>query len=176
MHHFLRKTVKKKLSLVLMASIAVLLSLAKVEIPFPLVPFLKFDLAEVPSILTLLIFGFKEALIVSIIHFSILLFVGSFTPIGPLMKWIAVVSTILGAFLVRRKHVEVLSAMVVRSVFMVILNIVVLLTIFPGLLFYPLEVMCVFVALFNSLHVLLDYFLSYPLYIRLRELIEETKI
>src|SRR5579884_2511038 len=66
-----------------LASVAALLSLSSLSIPFPLLPFLRFDLAEVPDILSFMLLNLHS----------------SFDPIiGPTMKFMAVFATMLGLY------------------------------------------------------------------------------
>ncbi len=63
---------------------------------FPLVPYLQFDLGEVAIILAFFIFGPAPALVSSVVEFGGLMVFGQQIPIGPLLKLIALVSTVAG--------------------------------------------------------------------------------
>jgi len=76
-------------------AMAGMLSLIKAEIPFPLLPYLKFDLAEIPDILAFMIMGPLGGMVTSTIHWLILTFRAGFI-LGPFLKYAAVASTILG--------------------------------------------------------------------------------
>lgn len=81
----------------LLASTAIIISLLRLRLPYPLLPFLSFDLAEIPSVLALLILDFKSALTVAIVHWLTLNLGRPFhVLIGPLMKLIAVVAMLVG--------------------------------------------------------------------------------
>jgi riboflavin transporter FmnP len=82
-----------------LASVAALLSLSSLSIPFPLLPFLRFDLAEVPDILSFMLLGPSGGMTVTLIHWMLLNLHSSFDPIiGPTMKFMAVFATMLGLY------------------------------------------------------------------------------
>jgi riboflavin transporter FmnP len=66
---------------------------------FPLLPFLKFDPAEFFSILAFLVFGPVPAIITAIVHWTFLTATGNGGPLGPAVKFAAVLSTICGLWL-----------------------------------------------------------------------------
>ena len=95
---------KNRLSLLVacssfMAGLAALLAILPLSFSFPLIPYLKFDLAEIPIILAFLLLGPKAGAISSIVYWLVLLLVGSYTPLGPTMKFIAVGMLVLGFWL-----------------------------------------------------------------------------
>lgn len=63
---------------------------------YPLIPYLQFDLGEVAIILAFFIFGPVPALVSSLVEFGGLMVFGQQIPIGPLLKLIALVSTVAG--------------------------------------------------------------------------------
>ena len=63
---------------------------------FPLIPYLQFDLGEVAIILAFFIFGPAPALVSSFVEFAGLMAFGQQVPVGPLLKLIALVSTVVG--------------------------------------------------------------------------------
>ncbi len=67
--------------------------------PFPLLPFLEFDLAEVPDTLAFMILGPKGGLISAGVHCLILYILGSFTIFSPAMKLFAELSMFAGIYL-----------------------------------------------------------------------------
>jgi len=71
---------------------------AGIQPPFPILPFLKFDPAELFSVLAFLIFGPVAGLITATVHW-IFLTVNASTPLGPSVKFAAVLSTLLGLWL-----------------------------------------------------------------------------
>jgi riboflavin transporter FmnP len=66
---------------------------------FPLLTFLKFDPAELFSVLAFLVFGPIPALVTATVHWIFLTANGIDTPLGPAVKFAAVLSTLLGLWL-----------------------------------------------------------------------------
>ncbi|RLE89888.1 MAG: hypothetical protein DRJ49_01605 [Thermoprotei archaeon] len=148
----------------LLASMAILFTLAKLQVPYPLIPFLKFDLAEIPSVLALLACNLYSAIAVAIIHFLFLNFRGEFVPIGPFMKLLAVLSTILGLRLVRSyikkngmlSYLVIIVPMLTRVLVMELANVLTLIFLLPYLLqFLDLKMYIIHVAIFNAIHTIL---------------------
>ena len=156
-----------------MASIALLLSIARIEIPFYPLIYLKFDFAEIPSVLTFLLVGAKWGYLCALVHYAGLL-ARSGDPLGPTMKFLAVSSMLLGMQL-SSSHSKLSLALgaLVRIVAMSLANMLVIGFLFPswipaiqGLLKTAglevegwNEVMCVTLMLtgvFNALHTLLS--------------------
>ncbi len=81
------------------AALAALLTLAKAEIPFPLIPYLKIDFAEIPIMIAFFLFGPPAAVVSSVIQWLFLNVQGSFAPLGPFLKFGAVISTLGGFWL-----------------------------------------------------------------------------
>ncbi|MEM0443926.1 MAG: hypothetical protein QXJ73_07195 [Candidatus Caldarchaeum sp.] len=85
------------------AALAYVMGLAPASIPFPLLPFLRFDLAEIPDLLSFIIFGWKYGLMTAFAHWYGLLVTaqGVFAPppVPQLMKLTAVLATFLGVYL-----------------------------------------------------------------------------
>ena len=79
------------------AALAALLTLAKAEIPFPLIPYLQIDFAEIPIMIAFFLFGPPAAAVSAVIYVLFLNVQGSFAPLGPLLKFGAVIS-MLGGF------------------------------------------------------------------------------
>jgi len=177
----------------LMGALAVILTLSGIEIPFPPLPYLKFDLAEIPSILTLGIFDLWSALAVATIHF-IALSVFRGWILGPFMKYIAVVSTILGLYIgfrivkrgaLRSFIIGLFLAFFIRCLSMSIANYIVLKFISPSFFDYGVQclshflrinltkgvgamgLIILFTSIFNILHTILS---ALPLYIINKEL------
>ena len=87
-----------------LACLAALLAILPLSFSYPVIPYLKFDLAEIPVVLALLLIGPEAGAVSSITYWLMLLLVGSFsplsfTPLGPTMKFAATGSTILGLWL-----------------------------------------------------------------------------
>ncbi|GBC70443.1 Riboflavin transporter FmnP [Candidatus Calditenuaceae archaeon HR02] len=76
--------------------LAFTLGLLPLSFPFPPLPYLRLDIAEIPSFIAMLMFGPAVGLISATSHFIALLMFGEWTPIGPLMKFMAVSSSLLG--------------------------------------------------------------------------------
>lgn len=69
---------------------------ASMQPPFPLIPFLKFDPAELFSVLAFLIFGPIPALITATVHWIFLTATGTSGPLGPAVKFTSVLSMLGG--------------------------------------------------------------------------------
>jgi riboflavin transporter FmnP len=78
------------------AALAALLTLARAEVPFPLVPYLKIDFSEIPIVIAFFLFGPLSATITATIQWMFLNVQGTDAPLGPAIKLIAVLSTLLG--------------------------------------------------------------------------------
>lgn len=79
------------------SALAALLTLSRAAIPFPLVPYLQIDFAELPIYIAFFLFGPVAAIITELVHWLFLNITGSDAPLGPAIKLIAVLST-LGGF------------------------------------------------------------------------------
>jgi riboflavin transporter FmnP len=83
-----------------LAALASVISLVGLTFPFPLLPFLQFDPAEIPDMISFYLLGPTGGLSVTLVHWIILDFHGSFDPvIGPTMKFMAVFATMAGVYL-----------------------------------------------------------------------------
>lgn len=115
----------------LCAGLAIFLTVYKVVFAFPILPYLKFELAEIPVVLAFLVAGPFSGLLSSVIYWIILTMVGEWTPIGPLMKFSAVAPTILGLWagfvLSRRirKNPGILLSMTLGTILAVVARIIV---------------------------------------------------
>jgi riboflavin transporter FmnP len=121
------------------------MTLYKVVFAFPIIPYLKFELAEIPVVIAFLLAGPFSGLLSSVIYWVILTLVGEWTPIGPAMKFLAVAPTILGLWagfaLSRRLRknpsiafsmiMGIVLAMVARVVATSLMNLLVLWWLFP---------------------------------------------
>jgi riboflavin transporter FmnP len=79
------------------AALAALLTLAKASVPFPLMPYLQIDFSEIPILVAFFLFGPVAATISAVIQWMFLNVQGSDAPLGPAIKFIAIMST-LGGF------------------------------------------------------------------------------
>ena len=82
-----------------LAALSTVVFPARIQPGFPLLPFLKFDPAELFSILAFLIFGPVPAIITAIVHWLFLTATGVDTPLGPAVKFASVLSTLFGLWL-----------------------------------------------------------------------------
>jgi riboflavin transporter FmnP len=105
-------------------ALAALITLAApptIQPPFPILFYLKFDVAEVIDMSAFLIFGPLAGLLTAILHVSILTIApGSGGPFGPSLKFFGVISSYVGLWLTRKlgRH-----SLFKTSVFMVSLSI-----------------------------------------------------
>ena len=72
---------------------------ARIQLAFPILPFLLFDPAEIFSVLAFLIFGPIPAIITAMVHWLFLTTTGTGAPLGPAVKFAAVLSTLFGLWL-----------------------------------------------------------------------------
>jgi riboflavin transporter FmnP len=84
-----------------LAALSTVILPARIQPSFPIMPFLRFDPAEVFSVLALLIFGPVSAIIAATVHwiFLTLTSTGSTAFLGPAVKFASVLSTLLGLWL-----------------------------------------------------------------------------
>jgi len=126
------------------AALAAVLTLARAAVQYPPIPYLQIDFAEIPIMMSFFLFGPVAAVITEVIHWLFLNATGSDVPLGPAIKIVAVLSTLLGFWLGslayrrlgRGGSVVALSMMfgvatLLRVVTMTVANYVVLLYIGP---------------------------------------------
>ncbi len=128
------------------AALAAILALAKAAVPFPLIPYLQIDFSEIPIVIAFFMFGPLAGAIASVIQWIFLNFTGGDAPLGPAIKFVAVISTLGGFWLgngiyrrvrgnTTRPTLAVLMALgsgiLSRVVAMTIVNYVVLLYVGP---------------------------------------------
>ena len=77
-------------------ALAAVLAVLPLSFPFPIIPYLKFDLAEIPVVVAFLGFGPLPGAISALTYWGVLTLVGEFTPLGPAMKFLAVGAMLLG--------------------------------------------------------------------------------
>lgn len=114
----------------MMASLVVASSLLRLEIPFYPLTYLKFDIAEIPSVMAFLLAGPCWGYLCALVHFLGLVARGG-DPLGASMKLAAVASMLLGLQLSRRRKVAVALSMGIRSATMSAANFLVLSFLFP---------------------------------------------
>ncbi|MBS7641020.1 MAG: hypothetical protein QXJ19_02160 [Candidatus Bathyarchaeia archaeon] len=83
---------------VVFSALAISLTFSRAEIPFPLLPYLKFDFAEIPVMLALLLGGLAPGLATAVIHWIGLSMARGWV-LGPLMKFLAVAPMVVGFWL-----------------------------------------------------------------------------
>lgn len=166
-----------------LGALAIVAGFLPFSFPFPIIPYLRYDLAEIPVFVALLAAGPAVAFSTATAYFLVLLAVGEFTPIGPIMKYCAVLSTLagvwLGSKLLKGRGVRaflvtsgVLGA-ILRVVVMTVMNYVVIVILFPEFLSFAastvqtttglysndlvgqLLLVLTFTAVFNASHVVL---------------------
>ncbi len=79
-----------------LAALSTVVIPARIQPSFPIMPFLRFDPAELFSVLAFLIFGPVAAIIAATVHWIFLTATGTTSPLGPAVKFVAVLSTLLG--------------------------------------------------------------------------------
>lgn len=139
-----------------MAAFALLLAVLPLSFPFPPIPYLRFDPAEIPVFTALLAFGPAVGMLSAIIYYIVLLVVGEFSPIGPTLKFLAVAPSLLGFYLAgklvssRGFKTMVVSGAVSASVLRVLVttaaNYVVLVVMFPEFLNFAAMTLSAFIG------------------------------
>lgn len=128
---------------IVFSALAIVLTFSRAEIPYPLLPYLKFDFAEIPVMLALLLGGLIPGLTTGVIHW-IGLSIARGWVLGPLMKFLAVAPMVLGFWLGIRIHkrkwtkrsvaTAFLLGIIIRVIVCAITNTIVLLFIAPEFL------------------------------------------
>ncbi len=169
----------------IMGAFATILSLMKIEIPFPILIYLKIDFAEIPVFLTYFLCNTRFSIVSSLLHF-LGLFLRTGDILGPSMKMIAEVSNLIGLFigsLIKKKDIkyEALTGILFRTVAMTAINIPILTVLFPAYLdfskslleqvgfklvssFHILFYTLLLIAIYNVLNSLLSIIISYIIY------------
>jgi riboflavin transporter FmnP len=81
------------------AALAAVLTLARAAVQYPPIPYLQIDFAEIPIMISFFLFGPLAAVVAEVIHWLFLNVTGSDAPLGPAIKIVAVLSTLLGFWL-----------------------------------------------------------------------------
>jgi len=157
-----RKSVFIAGTAILGATVAVLdwtFKTAGLKIPFPLLPFLKFDVLGIPMLLSYFLFGFLSGSITSVVAW---LSISPRDPFSGFMKFLAEFSTIIGVYLVlwsrrpistRWKVFSMISGILMRVMVMVIANVL-LLPIFMSSYYQTYTAVIVLVPLFSIFNVI----------------------
>ena len=83
-----------------MAALASAFGFLRLAFPYPLMPFLKFDLAEIPDTISFILLGPSGGLTTALTHWFVLNMKSSSVPVvGPLMKLLAISSMMLGLYI-----------------------------------------------------------------------------
>jgi len=82
-----------------LAALSTVIVPARIQPAFPVMPFLRFDPAELFSVLAFLIFGPMPAMIAAIVHWIFLSATSATGPLGPSVKLAAVLSTLFGLWM-----------------------------------------------------------------------------
>jgi riboflavin transporter FmnP len=178
-----------------LAALSTVIIPANIQLAFPIMPFLKFDPAEIFSVLAFLIFGPVAAVITAVVHwFFLMLTLTSSSPIGPSVKLTSVLSTIFGLWLGGRLYKRIAGgnphislalgfmlvfAVLVRTGLLLVVNYFV----FTFFYYYyspmpftwqVLMVMLFYTSIFNGLHavfsVLVPYTIFTPLSLKIPEI------
>ena len=158
----------------LLAAIAIVITVSGLSTLIRMPPpfsYLIFDFAEIPVLIAYMTYGLRIGVFVETIHFLFLMLRGEFIPIGPLMKYAAVISTMLGFHLGTKfklnEYVCVLFASVFRALIMCFFNVIVMLMFFRDFLskigsslIIGLGITLVATFIYNIIHVV---FFDYPL-------------
>jgi riboflavin transporter FmnP len=128
------------------AGLAVYMTVYKLVFAFPVLPYLKFEVAEVPVVVAFFSAGPLYGLISAAIYWAVLTLVGEWTPLGPAMKFLAVAPMLLGLWAGSTIHRRLLNgkwgmrgffalslptAIVLRVIVCSLTNFVVLWCLFP---------------------------------------------
>ncbi len=172
-----------------LGALAALLATLPLYLHFPIIPYLRFEAAEIPIVFAFLLLGPEPAFLSSVIYWIVLLLVGEFTPIGPTMKFVAVFTMLLGLWAGFRVHKSPKAGLLIgsclgclfRVLAMSIFNYVIVVIMFPefieiaaasisaflgtGFLSYvpALIAILTFTAIFNILHVIISITPAYLL-------------
>jgi riboflavin transporter FmnP len=174
-------------------TMAVVVRILGIKLPFPPIPYLTFEFAEIPIILGFLFYGPAVGLVSVFSYWIILNVVGSFVPIGPAMAFAASLSTICGIWVGLKaagrlgfsKDLAITLGFIIGSTFRIIVmsffNYIVLCVLMPsffdfaskslstflGVSFssqvYALTLIFIFTAIFNIIQVAIIFVPSLPI-------------
>lgn len=146
--------------------------IAGLKIPFPLLPFLKFDVLGIPMLLSYFLFGFSSGFITSMVAW---LSIASRDPFSGFMKFLAEFSTIIGVYFVLRtrrpssywwKGIAIISGILVRVVVMAVANILLLPIFMPAVYktYTAVIVLVPLMSIFNAVQGVLSVFGGFLFY------------
>lgn len=90
-----RKSIVVSVSAVF-GALSALLAMLPLSFAFPPIPYLKFDVAEIPVVTAFLALGPVPGAVSAVTYWLVLNFFGEWAPIGPAMKFLAVASMLAG--------------------------------------------------------------------------------
>ena len=169
-------------------ALAVTLNLARglTTFPFPVLTYLKIELAEIPIVTAYLISGPAASVAAALIYWLALNVFGEFVPLGPAMKLAAVASTLAGIHAARKtlpntRHrlaADLACAAALRTLTMTLINYLILTWLFPEWLGYaeqllrvaglagaapPLAIIMALTAAYNTIHAAISLGLAYTI-------------
>ncbi|MFP3261333.1 MAG: hypothetical protein RXP28_00560 [Nitrososphaeria archaeon] len=170
---------KKELAITaVFSAAAVIFEALPIKIPFPLLSYLTFDIAEIPVFFLLFYNGIESALAGSLLLAIVLMGLGSFVPIGPVFKFLAVASGIAGAAPLYKKSLigSFITSTLFRVAVMTFANYVLIEFYMPGFLSYvnkflgfnPLESVMILTAIFNVIQNGFSILVAYMLYKKIK--------
>ncbi|MEM1583849.1 MAG: hypothetical protein QXF28_02590 [Nitrososphaerota archaeon] len=167
-------------------ALSAVLAMMPLSFSFPLIPYLKFDIAEIPVVTAFLGFGPFPGFISALTYWLILNIFGEWAPIGPAMKFIAVASMLAGLWICCKLKSRFIASWLtvflfsslMRIIATSISNYVLLAVTMPFFLEYAVKflslalgvevetgiggllIILFFTAIYNTLHVALSLFPS----------------
>lgn len=93
-----------------LAALSTVIVPARIQPSYPIMPFLKFDPAELFSVLAFLIFGPVSAVVAATVHWIFLTATGTNGPLGPSVKLLSVLSTLLGLWVGSKLYLRLAGA------------------------------------------------------------------
>ena len=169
-------------------ALAVTLNLARglTTFPFPVLTYLKIELAEIPIVAAYLISGPAASMAAALIYWLALNIFGEFVPLGPAMKLVALASTLAGIYVARkvfpstryRLAADLACAAALRTLTMTLINYLILIWLFPEWLGYAeqllrvagltgaapsLVIIIALTAVYNTIHAAISLSLAYTI-------------
>jgi riboflavin transporter FmnP len=167
-----RKSVFVAGTALLGAAVAVLDLGVRLKIPFPFLPYLKFDVLGIPMLLSSFLFGFFSGSITSLVAW---LSISTRDWFSGFMKFAAEFSTVIGVYAVLRarspsnawwKSLAMISGMSVRVIVMAVANIVLLPVFMPAIYktYDAVIVLIPLISLFNAIQGAVSVFGGFLIY------------
>ena len=167
-----RKSVFVAGTALLGAAVAVLDLGVRLKIPFPLLPYLKFDALGIPMLLSSFLFGFFSGAITSLVAW---LTISTRDPFSGFMKFAAEFSTVIGVYIVLRarsprnlwrKTLAMISGVLVRVIVMAVANIMLLPVFMPAIYktYNAVIVLIPLISLFNAIQGAVSVFGGFLIY------------